>query len=220
MRSRAFTVLIGSPVVTALRFQSRSSTTACMNSSVTRTELLAFWYWIEWLSLPSRSMSKPASRSARLALLDRLAPDELFDVGVVGVEDDHLRRAARLAARLDRAGRRVGAAHEAHRTRRGAAALEELLRRADVRQVDARAGAALEDRALFAVPVEDGVHRVVDREDETVVHPEVVAQVLTALGLDVVDVHLAERLDALDLEALHRNRVSPGTSNWLRACLP
>ena len=36
-----------------------------MNSSVTRTELLAFWYWIEWLSLPSRSMSKPASRRAR-----------------------------------------------------------------------------------------------------------------------------------------------------------
>src|SRR5919201_6685049 len=36
-----------------------------MNSSVTRTELFAFWYWIEWLSVPSRSMSKPASRSAR-----------------------------------------------------------------------------------------------------------------------------------------------------------
>src|SRR5579875_3883216 len=36
-----------------------------MNSSVTRTELLAFWYWIEWLSLPSRSMLKPASRSTR-----------------------------------------------------------------------------------------------------------------------------------------------------------
>ena len=36
-----------------------------MKSSVTRTELLAFWYWIEWLSLPSRSMSKPASRRAR-----------------------------------------------------------------------------------------------------------------------------------------------------------
>src|SRR5262249_32430365 len=65
MRSRAFTVLTVSPVVTALRLQSRSSTTACMNSSVTRTELFAFWYWIEWLSLPSRSMSNPASRSAR-----------------------------------------------------------------------------------------------------------------------------------------------------------
>src|SRR6266404_9000019 len=65
IRSRARIVLTGSPVVTAFRFQSRSSTTACMNASVTRTELFAFWYWIEWLSLPSRSMSNPASRNAR-----------------------------------------------------------------------------------------------------------------------------------------------------------
>src|SRR3954464_5475462 len=65
IRSRALSVLIGSPVCTAFSVQSRSSTTACMKSSVTRTELLAFWYWIEWLSLPSRSMSKPASRSTR-----------------------------------------------------------------------------------------------------------------------------------------------------------
>src|SRR5919197_2660113 len=35
-----------------------------MNSSVTRTELLAFWYWMLIESRPSRSMSKPASRSA------------------------------------------------------------------------------------------------------------------------------------------------------------
>src|SRR5215210_5284150 len=62
---RALTVRRGSPVFTARRCQSASSTTACMNSSVTRTELLAFWYWVEWLSLPSRSMSKPASRSTR-----------------------------------------------------------------------------------------------------------------------------------------------------------
>src|SRR5713101_2613584 len=33
--------------------------------ALTRPELFAFWYWIEWESLPSRSMSKPASRSAR-----------------------------------------------------------------------------------------------------------------------------------------------------------
>src|SRR5437868_2525181 len=65
MRSRARTVFTVSPVVTAFRSQLRSSTTASMNASVTRTELFAFWYWIEWLSLPSRSMSKPASRSAR-----------------------------------------------------------------------------------------------------------------------------------------------------------
>src|SRR3954470_19232953 len=37
-----------------------------MNSSVTRTELLAFWYWTDVMSLPPRSMSYPASRSARI----------------------------------------------------------------------------------------------------------------------------------------------------------
>ncbi len=35
-----------------------------MNSSVTRTELFAFWYWIEANPSPSIDMSKPASRSA------------------------------------------------------------------------------------------------------------------------------------------------------------
>ena len=35
-----------------------------MNSSVTRTELLAFWYWIDWKPSPSIDMSNPASRSA------------------------------------------------------------------------------------------------------------------------------------------------------------
>src|SRR3954470_6238350 len=55
---------IGSPVVRAIRCQSASSSTACMNSSVTRTELLAFWYWMEWKPSPSIDMSNPASRSA------------------------------------------------------------------------------------------------------------------------------------------------------------
>src|SRR6476620_5962358 len=65
MRSRARTVLTMEPSMTARRFQSASSRTACMNSSVTRTELLAFWYWIEVMSLPSRLMSKPAASRAR-----------------------------------------------------------------------------------------------------------------------------------------------------------
>ena len=64
-RSRAGTVRTTEPSVRAVRFQSRPSITASMNSSVTRTELLAFWYCVEWLSAPSRSMSKPASRSTR-----------------------------------------------------------------------------------------------------------------------------------------------------------
>src|SRR5829696_8771086 len=54
----------GSPVVRAIRCQSSSFSTACMNSSVTRTELLAYWYWIDWKPSPSIDMSKPASRSA------------------------------------------------------------------------------------------------------------------------------------------------------------
>src|SRR5690242_7491103 len=54
----------GLPVVRSIRCQSSSCSTASMNSSVTRTELLAFWYWIEKKPSPSIDMSKPASRSA------------------------------------------------------------------------------------------------------------------------------------------------------------
>src|SRR5580765_1257361 len=63
---RALTVSITSPVCRARRPNSPSSTTACMNSSVTRTELLAFWYCTEVMSDPPRSMSNPASRSTRI----------------------------------------------------------------------------------------------------------------------------------------------------------
>src|SRR4051794_38657815 len=45
--------------------------TARMNSSETRTELLAFWYWTLVMSLPPRSMSNPASRRARILFSSR-----------------------------------------------------------------------------------------------------------------------------------------------------
>src|SRR6187200_1337324 len=64
--SRASTVSMTSPVPRARRPNSVPSSTARMNSSVTRTELLAFWYCTLVMSLPPRSMSKPASRSARI----------------------------------------------------------------------------------------------------------------------------------------------------------
>src|SRR6187402_1835906 len=64
--SRAFTVSRTRPSVRARNAKSPSSSTARMNSSVTRTELLAFWYWTEVISRPPRSMSNPASRSARI----------------------------------------------------------------------------------------------------------------------------------------------------------
>src|SRR5512139_292732 len=65
-RSRASTVSMTSPVPRARRPNSVPCSTARMNSSVTRTELLAFWYCTDVMSLPPRSMSKPASRSARI----------------------------------------------------------------------------------------------------------------------------------------------------------
>src|SRR5215831_5270715 len=51
-----------SPVILAARPKLRPFSTARMNSSETRTELLAFWYWTLVMSLPPRSMSYPASR--------------------------------------------------------------------------------------------------------------------------------------------------------------
>src|SRR3954454_15411326 len=64
--SRASTVSMTSPVPRARRPKSVPSSTARMNSSLTRTELLAFWYWTEVMSAPPRSMSNPASRRARI----------------------------------------------------------------------------------------------------------------------------------------------------------
>ena len=65
-RSRASTVSMTRPSSRALRPNSVPSSTARMNSSVTRTELLAFWYCTEVMSAPPRSMSNPASRRARI----------------------------------------------------------------------------------------------------------------------------------------------------------
>src|SRR3972149_5862451 len=59
--SRAFTTWSVWPLVTARSSQSRSSTTARMNSSVARTELLAFWNWIEAHASPLSDMSQPAA---------------------------------------------------------------------------------------------------------------------------------------------------------------
>src|SRR5829696_1771237 len=64
IRSRALTVLIGLPSTRAIRSQSSSFSTAFMNSSVTRTELLAFWNWTEAKASESRRMSKSAALSA------------------------------------------------------------------------------------------------------------------------------------------------------------
>src|SRR5215218_5583055 len=55
---------IGCLVWRAIRCHSSPASTARMNLSETRTELFAFWYWIEVKPSPSIDMSKPASRRA------------------------------------------------------------------------------------------------------------------------------------------------------------
>src|SRR5918999_546347 len=55
---------IGSPGVRAIVCHESPRSARSMNSSVTRTELLAFWYWIEVKPSPSIDMSNPASRRA------------------------------------------------------------------------------------------------------------------------------------------------------------
>src|SRR3954452_488878 len=63
-RSRALTWSTTEPSTRAVSSHSSPRSARSMNSSVTRTELLAFWYWIEANDSESSRMSKPASRSA------------------------------------------------------------------------------------------------------------------------------------------------------------
>ena len=143
------------------------SSTARMNSSETRTELLAFWYWTLTMSLPPRSMSKPASRSARILSSSRALVSMNSSMSGWSTSRMTILAARRVAPPdLMVPALRVGAAHEADRAGGGAAGGEQLLGGADAGQVDAGAGAALEDQPLLLVPVEDRVHRVVDGEDE------------------------------------------------------
>src|SRR5215212_1796461 len=63
-RLRASTRSTTSPPLRAVSSHSSPRSARSMNSSETRTELFAFWYWIEVKPSPSIDMSKPASRSA------------------------------------------------------------------------------------------------------------------------------------------------------------
>src|SRR5262245_56629035 len=56
-RLRASTDSTTVPSVRATRFHSAPASAASMNASVTRTELFAFWYWIEAQSGESSDMS-------------------------------------------------------------------------------------------------------------------------------------------------------------------
>src|SRR3712207_2938571 len=72
MSSRASTDSMTLPSERAVRSHDSPFSTARMNSSVTRTELLAFWYWIDVKPSPSIDMSNPA-RARASALSSSLA---------------------------------------------------------------------------------------------------------------------------------------------------
>src|ERR1035437_10365737 len=182
-KSLASTVATASPLLRAARSNGLPSSTARMNSSLTRTELLAFWYWTLVMSLPPRSMSKPPSRRARIFSSSRAFVSMNSSTSGWSTSSTTIFAARRVAPPdlIVPAGR--------------AARRQQFLARAEPGQVDAGAGPALEDQALFPVPLKDRVHRVADGQDEAVVHPHVAGQVLPALGLDVVDLHLAKPLD-------------------------
>src|ERR1700693_1319243 len=62
---RAGFVSTTAPSVRAVRFQSALASAASMKASVTRTELFAFWYWIEAQSLEPRDMAWPGASVRR-----------------------------------------------------------------------------------------------------------------------------------------------------------
>src|SRR6478672_3918481 len=138
--SRASRVLTDLPPLRAVRCQSSPAATASMKSSVTRTELFAFWYWIEVKPSPSIDMSKPASRSASAFFSSSALHQMKCSMSGWSTSSTTI-----FAARLDRAGPGVGAAHEADRAARRAALGQLLHRAADVGEVDSRARAAAED---------------------------------------------------------------------------
>ena len=151
---------------------SSPSSTARMNSSETRTELLAFWYWTLVMSLPPRSMSNPASRSARILSSSRALVSMNSSMSGWSTSRTTIFAARRVAP----PDLMVPAEASAPRMKRdraggGAAGGQQLLGGADAGEVQAGAGAALEDQPLLPVPVQDRVHRVVDGQDEAGARP-------------------------------------------------
>ncbi len=89
-----------------------------------------------------------------LLFLD-LPGDELLDVGMVDVDDDHLGGAPRGAAGLDGAGGAVADLEEAHQPRRLAAARKALVFGPQSREIGAGAGPVLEQPRLADPQVHD-----------------------------------------------------------------
>ena len=97
-----------------------------------------------------------------LLLFFGLAPDKLLDVGMVGVQNDHLRGSSRFSSRLDDARERIEALHEAQRAGSSAASPQVRIFFAYGREVRARTRSPLEEHAFGLGQIEDRLERVTD----------------------------------------------------------
>ena len=139
-----------------------------------------------------------------LLLLPDLPVDERLDVGMVGVDDHHLRRAARRAAGFDRARRTVADLQERHQAAGASAARQLLVRAAQRREIRARPRTVFEQARLAHPQVHDAavVDEIVgDRLDEAGVRLRMLVGrlrpgQLARLEVDVI-VTLAGTVDAI-----------------------
>jgi len=79
---------------------------------VTRTELLAFWYCTEKCRGVEGHIEAGLLQNASLALFNLLTVNKCHDVWVIGVQDNHLGRAACLTTLLIAPGRSIGPTHK------------------------------------------------------------------------------------------------------------
>jgi hypothetical protein len=138
-----------------------------MNSSVTRTELLAFWYCTDVMSLPPRSMSKPASRSARILSSSRALVSMNSSMSGWSTSSTTILAARRVAppdlmVPADASAPRMKETGPRRCRRRSSSSLLERIRE----RLRPAPEPPLKMKPLFLVPVQDRVHRVVDRQDE------------------------------------------------------
>ena len=126
-----------------------------------------------------------------LLLLLHLPVDIGLDIGVVGVDHDHLGRAARGAAALDGAGRTVADLQKTHQAGRATAAGKLFAFAAQPREVRAGAGAIFEQARLAHPEVHDAA-----LVDEVVTH-----------ALDEAGVRLRMLVSRLRLGQLPRERI-------------
>ena len=121
----------------------------------------------EGLGIRSATVVSLAHQGSSLQTFLSLGRNEVLDVGVIRIEDDHLGRAAGFTARLDGTGEGVVALHKAERAGCRAASGETLCGAAKHGQVCAGARSPLEKHPLGLREVEDRGHRILNGVDET-----------------------------------------------------